>query len=571
VTPTCVATTRRLATALLVAVLAGGAAVRAEEPTPELSNRPSTPAEPAPGAEDAAPAPDPVTTRAAPEPTKLVAPGPTKPDVKRVVYIPEAVKVELREQLRREVLETARREGWAVPGQVPEWLHRFRPSLDVRVRLERDMFPGGNANTGDFPDFNAINTGQPVDYSLNLADLTNDRWLNVDQSRTRPRLRALLGVDVDISSAFTVGLRLGTGESSSPVSANQTLGGSGSNFSRYQLWLDRAFVRWSPVGKPADLAVLVGRFENPFLTTELIWSESVNLDGLAGHWRVGGPLSGFINAGAFPIYTTPFAYPVDAQSKLPSNNRWLYAAQLGFGWTPSDDVSFKAAGAWYDFDGVEGRPSSPCDTSLKNTTCDTDDRRPGFAQKGNTYRPLRTPDPRAIVQEALGAPEYQYFGLASRFNELAVDARLELRLAGTLGVRLEGEYVKNLGFDRAAVAAVGINNLAPCPQSALTVCPYAGGDQGYIGRVVFSSLVKDEPGAWTATAAYRHLESDATLDAFTDSDFGLGGTNLKGYAATASVFLGRGVSLCARWYGADAVAGPTYRVDVVQLDLQARY
>jgi hypothetical protein len=271
--------------------------------------------------------------------------------------------------------------------------------------------------------------------------------------------------------------------------------------------------------------------------------------------------------GAFPLYTTSPSFPSDATAKLPSSNRWLYAAQLGAGFTPVDEVALKAAVAFYDFDRVEGRPSTPCDTSVKGNTCDTDDTRPSFAQKGNTYRTLRTPNDRAIVQEALGAPEYQYFGLASRFHELTARAQVDLRLGGMLGVRLEGEWVRNLGFDRAAVAEVAINNLGACHTGA---CPFVGGDQGFLGRLVLSSLVKGEPGAWTATATYRHIESDATLDAFTDADFGMGGTNLKGFTAATTVVIARGVSLGLRWLGASAVAGPTYKVDVLQLDLQAR-
>jgi hypothetical protein len=77
--------------------------------------------------------------------------------------------------------------------------------------------------------------------------------------------------------------------------------------------------------------------------------------------------------------------------------------------------------------------------------------------------------------------------------------------------------------------------------------------------------------SWSASVAYRYLESDATLDAFTDSDFGLGGTNLKGVSANAYLVLAERVTLGVRWFSADEVAGPPYRVDVVQTDVVARF
>ena len=52
---------------------------------------------------------------------------------------------------------------------------------DVRVRGEGDFFQDANDNTGAFPNFNAINTGQPFDISgTNFAP-----QLNVDQDRER--------------------------------------------------------------------------------------------------------------------------------------------------------------------------------------------------------------------------------------------------------------------------------------------------------------------------------------------------------------------------------------------------
>jgi Putative porin len=76
---------------------------------------------------------------------------------------------------------------------------------------------------------------------------------------------------------------------------------------------------------------------------------------------------------------------------------------------------------------------------------------------------------------------------------------------------------------------------------------------------------------WNVGVSYRYLETDAVVDAFNDSDFGLGGTNLKGYVFGGSLALAEKVVASARILSADNIIGPTYRVDVLQFDLVARY
>jgi hypothetical protein len=76
---------------------------------------------------------------------------------------------------------------------------------------------------------------------------------------------------------------------------------------------------------------------------------------------------------------------------------------------------------------------------------------------------------------------------------------------------------------------------------------------------------------WNVGASYRYLESDATVDAFNDSDFGLGGTNLKGYTLFAAVAITKNVNFDLRWFSANEVAGPTFRSDILQFDFNAKF
>jgi len=567
------APTRALVLALPFLVLLGaGGPARAADPAPAVPPPPPPPSQSAPPAQSTPAQSTSVAQAGAPA-------APAEADgVKHVVFVPESVKAQLREEIKQEVLAQAKQEGWAAPNLVPGWVSRLRFSGDVRGRWERDLFAPGNANGGDFPDFNAINNNKPFDVTIHIADPSNDRYLNVDQNRTRPRLRARVGVDAEPLEGFSVGVRLGSGDSSSPVSNNQTLG---TDFSKYQVWLDRAFVKFEPVRGPSSLAFLMGRFDNPFFGTDLLWWDDLAMDGLAmkAVANVGGGFRPFLTGGAFPLYITPLNYPAEQTAKFASHDKWLYAAQAGAEWAPAEGFAIKVGAAFYDFDHIEGRLSSPCNTNLSYVTCDTDDSRPAFAQKGNTYMELRTPSAAALAAEALAqAPEYQFFGLASRFREIVGTARVEYALSSAVRVGLEGEYVHNAGFSRMQIEGKALNNRGVLPPEPSTngvpvssPGPFIGGGNGVLGRVSLGTPALKERGDWRVRFGIRQVESDAVVDAFNDPDFGLGGTNLKGYSIDAALGLARGVSVAAHWFSADQVIGPKLGIDVLQFDLLAKF
>jgi hypothetical protein len=223
---------------------------------------------------------------------------------------------------------------------------------------------------------------------------------------------------------------------------------------------------------------------------------------------------------------------------------------------------------------VKGTLSDPCDVSVA-TACSTDSLRPSFAQKGNTYMRLR--DIVAPVGATTGDfAQPQYFGLAGDYTPLVVSSRLDFGQFDPAHIIIDGEYVRNTSFNRATFAAantgLGIsveNNLQPMSDG--TTGPFEGGGTGWMTRLTVGHTKLAEFGDWNVYAAYKYLESDATLDAFTDSDFGLGGTNLKGYIVGGNFALSRSVSLAARWLSATSIAGAPYAVDVVQVDLNAKF
>ncbi len=280
----------------------------------------------------------------------------------------------------------------------------------------------------------------------------------------------------------------------------------------------------------------------------------------------------FITGGAFPLQITSINFPPEQTSKYKERDKWLYAVQLGMDFKLATKFKLKAAVAYYDYDSVEGRASGPCDTNLSGITCDTDSFRPTYAQKGNTYMALRTPSAAALAAEAAGlASRYQYFGLASKFRELNVTVGADVTIAEWLTIRVEADFVRNAGFSKKQISQVALNNLGSCGSSGNCQQTFAGGNQGYLARVVFASPSQGKRWDWTAGASYRYLESDATLDAFNDPDFGLGGTNLKGYGVEAAVAVAEKIWLGARFFASDEVAGPPVRMDVLQIDLMGSY
>lgn len=69
------------------------------------------------------------------------------------------------------------------------------------------------------------------------------------------------------------------------------------------------------------------------------------------------------------------------------------------------------------------------------------------------------------------------------------------------------------------------------------------------------------------------MESDSLVDGFADSDFGypLTGTNLKGYTVGGDLALGAQVWLGLHLMSADSIAGPPYKSDIVQFDLNGKF
>jgi Putative porin len=496
-------------------------------------------------------------------------------DTVHVAYVPEVVKNQIRDEVTEEVLKKDREENLAPVDTTPDWVKRFHVSGDIRTRYEGDFYPDGN-DVGSFTNFNAINTGSGF-----VVGSVFPRF-NVDQERNRFRLRARIGAEIDLGQGFTAGLRVGSGSDDSPVSENQTLGlannGQGGNFGKYQLWLDRGFIRYEFGQQPdKDLSFTVGRFDNPFFHTSMIWSDDLAFDGamIQAKYQVADGVTPFFVAGGFPVFNTDLNFGTnsnEAGNGYASEDKYLFAVQAGNDWKINKDFDWKVGAAYYYFDNIQGKVSDPI--LLDADGGDTDDSRPAFAQNGNTYIALRDyEDP----SNPTHIGETQYFGLATPFHEFALTSQLDYSGFDPFHLWLVGEFVDNLAFDRNAILNNGSPDFAPGPINNILnpadPSTFVGGNLGWYVRFNLGKVQLEQLWDWNVNLSYRYIESDATVDGFNDSDFGgaLAGTNLKGFTLGGNVAFSPSVWASLRWMSADAVDGPSYKSDIIQFDLNAKF
>jgi hypothetical protein len=503
--------------------------------------------------------------------TKAEAPPlpaePSPEEEATITYIPEVVRNQMRDQIQQELLAQAREEKWSEKA-TPDWTSKFRLFGDIRVRSENTMFPNSNAPADFFPNFNSINTGAPYDASISNTQMYPQ--YNVDQDRHRTRLRARVGTDVSLGDGFNAGIRIATGESNSPTSPNQTFGSSGGNFSKYSLWLDRAFISYDAgPGDGEELTFLGGRFDNPFMSTEIMWDDDLGFDGLAlrGKVRMTDEVSTFFSGGYFPVYNTDFNFASNQTAKFESTDKWLSGAQFGIEWKIATDLTAKVSVAYYDYSNMQGELSEKYIPLTDKDAGSTDSLRPTFAQRGNTYIPLRNIDNSTASNDFGNKYQYQYYGLASKFRNITGNARVDYDgfddlSSSPVRISLVGEVIKNTAFDVNKSNA--INNFGADNN-------YEGGDEAWNLAFIVGNPALESFGDWQASLGYRYVESDAVLDAFADSDFGGGGTNVKGFTLSGTMALSKAVRCSLRWMSADEVAGPPLSSDILQVDLNAKF
>lgn len=327
-----------------------------------------------------------------------------------------------------------------------------------------------------------------------------------------------------------------------------------------------------------------GRFENPFFSTEIIWDDDIGFDGVAVQLSapVSNQTTAFLTAGAFPIFNNSLNIPMgqrsDSASNFKSENRYLFAVQGGIEQKITKNIEAKFAVGYYYFQNVQGSLSAPYAPESDSDAGSTDGLRPTFAQKGNTYMGLRNLQNSPVWNNNGQENMWQYYGLATPFRVLSATAKVDFNHFEPFQISLFGEFVNNFGVSASDIENIGIggavnnrNGYIDPVTNDLVLTNYNGGGMGWIVGVSIGDAVLDERWKWRAGVDYRYMESDSFIDGFVGSDFGMGGTNLKGVTVGGRMALFKSVSLGARWMSASEVSGEAYRADIFQLDLTARF
>lgn len=486
----------------------------------------------------------------------------------RVPYIPETVRDQIREEVKAEVLAQAKEERWAAPEAVPEWTQRIKIAGDVRVRNESRLYSSENSNIE--VDWAAINDGSGYDVNSN-TNLRLPPLRNTREDRTNSwRIRARLGLVADLGEHTQGGVRLSTGNDDGPVSTTQTLGGG---LRKKDAWIDQAWIAW----KPTDwLRAVGGRFDNPYWSTETVFSNDLNFDGVAVQYNdkfAGDDLTVFATLGLSPLEYSSDSFPRTSTEKMESRDKWLNGLQVGAEWAFNDEHRLRGALAYYDFRRISGKLSEPCALYAGADYCSTDWTRPVFMQKGNTLMLLRN-----IALDPLdpaNTPQPQYVGLASEFELLDVNLRYTMPAFAGYGLQLDANWVKNLAYDPQEMwerSGGGIvTNLGAAAGTTADASSIKSGDTAWQAQATLGALQLANKGDWNAWLGYRRVEPDAVPDAYNDSDFHLGGTNAKGYYLGASWLFDKRVWLTGSWFSAKEVFGPPLAIDVFQLEVNAKF
>ena len=462
-------------------------------------------------------------------------------DAVRVTYVPDNIKADISSQVAtqlkpevvKEVVAQAKSEQWGVPGALPDWVNSLNIYGDVRVRAENATYGSDNAQLV-YLNFDTINTAGGIGKAGAAA------LLNVTEDRFRMLGRARVGVLADLGGDFKADLRLTSGTGRVVNSTNQTLG---QYDARGGVNVDKAALIWDHISNSInrEFELRAGRFANPyFAVSELVWDNDLTFEGISATYAL--DLFGRkVNKMERGVYLTVGAMPLQ-EVELSKKDKWLYGGQLGTELPFGDSSVFRLAGAYYIYQNIAGIKNVADSTLLDYTA-------PRFLSKGNTLFDIRNSTTDTSVN---------LYALAADYKLVNANLALEFPMTSHKRITLAAEYVKNIGFDPAKIKA----------RTGTTV---EGRVQGYDVSLTVGDRALNALGTWRAMVGYRYLERDAVLDAFTDSDFHLGGTDAKGYQFSYELGLSKKTSLKARLMSATEIDGPPLAIDVLHLDFNGSF
>lgn len=420
--------------------------------------------------------------------------------------------------------------GVALFGPLPAPAQTSDPVLDLLVekgvitkreadnaRREADRRLGqGNVIKSTMPDWvTAVKFSG--DLRMTFEQQSSDNAAFIDRNRYRYRLR--LGVTVSMLEDYEVGVRLtsanpapgGIGFGGNPLSNNADLGNNGS---KKFIFLDTVYAKWSPVHSDGwEASAMLGKFDNPFTLSPLVWDPNYQPEGLALHVvrQLDERHRLTFNGALFILDEFNQATPANPSA---SHDPFVAGAQLTWStkWTPK----------WESEAGVSVFAVAGGE-NLSNTEAPN-------VNTGNTRTPAGL--------------------LTSHFNPVVVNAALTRTFEGfplargEFPVKVWGEYLNN-----------------PAARAA---------NEGWAVGLTLGKLARK--GSWELSYKYERLEADAWYEELPDDDFGafyqtplggsglgagyFGGTNVRGHVARLNYRLADSLTFSTTWFLTRLVESP---------------
>jgi hypothetical protein len=169
--------------------------------------------------------------------------------------------------------------------------------------------------------------------------------------RHRGRFRFRYGFETKVNDMLKIGMRLTTG--SDHNSGNQSFD---TLWNSKGFYLDRAYAK---LALSDTITLIGGKMSNPFEKTHLVWDGDISPEGIGVKFDFPVASNVFVNAGFFPI----------AEDSKYESDPYMYGIQAGYSGKPLGG-KFKAAVAYYGFEGMKGVNPDKLDAEAAGNTLD---------------------------------------------------------------------------------------------------------------------------------------------------------------------------------------------------------
>jgi hypothetical protein len=161
--------------------------------------------------------------------------------------------------------------------------------------------------------------------------------------------------------------------------------------------------------------------------------------------------------------------------------------------------------------------------------------------------------------------------LAADYNLVNITGEIDFAHLAPYHVVLGFDVVKNVGYDEDEIRDRVANSEFVTRAGGSTIGLIEDRTWGYSADLLVGWPQMNKLWDWQVFGSYKYLQRDAVLDAFTDSDFHLGGTDAQGYIIGGKLGLAKDVWLRGRWLSANEIDASPLGIDVLQLDLNAKF